>query len=426
MRINHLLLSSSSALVLLALAGVAMSQTSPTAPEGPQTTTTPETPPATASEATPPPPAEAPAPPPPRTTPESQAAPAITVPQVTVQAPQPRPARRTAPAVPGARSPLPLPPTAQPPTAAQPTTPSRFNPPFAPLTTITSNQIQASTSHELRQSVLHHARRHIRRACSGRGATGPARTCRLPGPRPGERRRHRRCLRSRPGPRGPDRSVDDPTNGDLPWPCGAALRVAGGRRHRRSHQQPHSHCCASGRHRSRVASRRDHRQQRVGKRTAARRRLAQCGDPRRRLRPPRRRLPHPELSLSLPARPRTGRERETAELVAALRGCRRRRLLPVRRRLCRHRDLPFRQRLSRPRPRGGGEPDPHQAGADQDHQQGRVPPAIRRHRRRPLLGRIHRLQARRDRTQRPSASSRSRPLSRTARARARSRSSPCR
>ena len=52
---------------------------------------------------------------------------------------------------------------------------------------------------------------------------------------------------------------------------------------------------------------RHHGRQRVGERSAARRRLAQCRHPRRLLRPPRRRLSHPELSLSVSARSGAGR-----------------------------------------------------------------------------------------------------------------------
>jgi iron complex outermembrane receptor protein len=117
-RISRLLLLSSSALVLLSLYGVALSQTPPPAPEQPPATT-PPAPPSADSE--------------------------VTIPQVTVQGRRPAP-RRTVPAAPGPRTatsrptPPPTPPTVQP-AAASP-----FNPPFAPLSTITSTQIQASPS----------------------------------------------------------------------------------------------------------------------------------------------------------------------------------------------------------------------------------------------------------------------------------------
>jgi iron complex outermembrane recepter protein len=138
---RRLFLLSSSALVLLCLAGVASSQTP--APETPPTT--PQTPPAEApqpQQGTP-------------ETPPTGTAPTVSVPQVTVEAPKPRPARRAAPATPvrtaaprPASAPTPTPPTAPtlPPsttTAGQPAATSAFQPPPS-LNTITSNQIQAS------------------------------------------------------------------------------------------------------------------------------------------------------------------------------------------------------------------------------------------------------------------------------------------
>src|SRR5262249_42129591 len=87
------------------------------------------------------------------------AAPAIPVPQVTVEASKPRPARRTAPAAP-ARTTLPSPPPPAPPpttppttpttttTAGQPAAPSPFQPPPS-LNTLNSAQIQASESKSL-------------------------------------------------------------------------------------------------------------------------------------------------------------------------------------------------------------------------------------------------------------------------------------
>jgi iron complex outermembrane recepter protein len=150
-RKRRLLLLSSSALMLLCLAGIASPQTP--APETPPATTTPETPPATPET----PPAEAPASQPQQGAPEpppTGAAPTVTVPQVTVEASKPRPARRAAPAAPArtVTRPPPAPPPAAaptPPTTPTTTTPgqpaaaSAFQPPSS-LNTITSNQIQAS------------------------------------------------------------------------------------------------------------------------------------------------------------------------------------------------------------------------------------------------------------------------------------------
>jgi iron complex outermembrane receptor protein len=142
MRNRRLFLLSSSALMLLCFADVASSQ----APETqPSTTTPPQTPPA-----------EAPQPQQgaqPETSP-SGAAPTITVPQVTVEAPKPRPARRAAPAAPArtATRPPPAPAAAPAPTPSttpttttpgQPAAATSFQPPPS-LTTLNSDQIQAS------------------------------------------------------------------------------------------------------------------------------------------------------------------------------------------------------------------------------------------------------------------------------------------
>ena len=113
-----------------------------------------------------------------------------------------------------------------------------------------------------------------------------------------------------------DRSAGDPEDRNLSRPRGAALRHAGGRRHRRGDQQPHPDDGAVRRRRGRVEGRPQQRQQRLGERAAARRRLAQRRDPCRHFRPPRRRLPHPELSVPVPAGSRAGGERPAAELVA--------------------------------------------------------------------------------------------------------------
>src|SRR5262249_38578707 len=95
-----------------------------------------------------------PAPEAPQAAPET--APAVPIPQVTVEAPKPRPARRTAPAAPArttAPSPPPAPPATTPPTApgttttaGQPAAP--FQPPPS-LNTLNSEQIQASQSNSL-------------------------------------------------------------------------------------------------------------------------------------------------------------------------------------------------------------------------------------------------------------------------------------
>src|SRR5499427_3844453 len=153
-RSRRLLLLSSSALVLLCFAGIASSQTPETPPETPPaTTTTPETPPtSTPAPETPAPQSQQPAPEMPQAEPGTP--PAVPIPQVTVEAPKPRPARRTAPAAPARTTtpspPPPAPPTTTPPpaaptttTAGQPAAASPFQPPPS-LNTITGNQIQAT------------------------------------------------------------------------------------------------------------------------------------------------------------------------------------------------------------------------------------------------------------------------------------------
>src|SRR5215813_5068070 len=154
---QRLLLLSSSALALLCFAGAASPQTPATPPETPPATTTPpETPPTPAPET----PAPQPSPPAPETPPaEPGIPPALPIPQVTVEAPKPRPARRTAPAAPARTAtpspPPPAPPTTTPPTvptttttAGQPAAPSPFQPPPS-LNTLNSEQIQASQSNSL-------------------------------------------------------------------------------------------------------------------------------------------------------------------------------------------------------------------------------------------------------------------------------------
>ena len=143
--------------MLLCSAGVAPSQTPATPPETPPATTTPQSPPAATTPQTPP--AETPAPqtqqPAQPETPATGEPPAIAVPQVTVEAPKPRPARRAPPATP-ARTAAPRPPappaepTPSPPTtpttttAGQPAATSLQAPPS--LNIITTNQIQGSTA----------------------------------------------------------------------------------------------------------------------------------------------------------------------------------------------------------------------------------------------------------------------------------------
>jgi iron complex outermembrane recepter protein len=155
-RSRRLLLLSSSALVLLCFGGVASPQTPETPPETPPaTTTTPETPPT--STPAPETPAPQPSPPAPET-PQAETPPAVPIPQVTVEAPKPRPARRTAPAAP-ARTTTPSPPPPAPPPTTPPTTPTTTatagqpaatspQPPPS-LNTLNSAQIQASESKSL-------------------------------------------------------------------------------------------------------------------------------------------------------------------------------------------------------------------------------------------------------------------------------------
>jgi iron complex outermembrane recepter protein len=161
-RKRRLLLLSSSALMLVCFTGVASSQTS--APEAPPATTAPETQPSTPTPQAPPatttpqtPPEGAPAAQPQQgapETPQSGAGQTVTVPQVTVEAPKPRPARPAPPAAPAqtatrpppapARAPAPTAPTSQSTsTTGGPSAASPFQPPPS-LSTITGNQIQAS------------------------------------------------------------------------------------------------------------------------------------------------------------------------------------------------------------------------------------------------------------------------------------------
>src|SRR5262245_18757 len=157
-RRRRVLLLSSSTLVLLCFAGIASSQTPETPPESPPATTTPPETPATPTPApeTPTPQSQQPAPETPQVEPTTP--PALSIPQVTVEAPKLRPARRTAPAAP-ARTTTPSPPPPAPPTTTPPTTPatttagqpaaaSPFQPPPS-LNTLNGEQIQASQSNSL-------------------------------------------------------------------------------------------------------------------------------------------------------------------------------------------------------------------------------------------------------------------------------------
>ena len=258
----------------------------------------------------------------------------------------------------------------------------------------------ADADTELRRRVLHATRRHVIDVRARHQPADPARLERFPRARAGERRRHRRRLGPEPGPRGADRSAGDPEDRNLSRARGAALRVAGDRRHRRGDQQPYSDHGAVRRRRGRTEGRPQQRRQRLGERAAARRRLAQRGDPCRRLRTPHQQLLDPELSVPLSAGSRAGGERAAAELVAHRRERIGRRLVAVRRRLRRRRGQPLHHRLPDPRPRSLRAAVAHPAGADQDHQQGRIPAVVFAGLRRPLLGRLHRLQAPRTRTQR--------------------------
>jgi hypothetical protein len=124
---------------------------------------------------------------------------------------------------------------------------------------------------ELRQPVLHPARRHVSRSRTGRLPPGAARPRRFPRPRAGERHRLHGRLRSRTGSRCSDRSAVDPEDRDLSRPGGAALRLAGGGRRGRGHQQSHSLRGAGGRLADPAPGRHHH-----GRPRSRRRRLVRC------------------------------------------------------------------------------------------------------------------------------------------------------
>ena len=227
----------------------------------------------------------------------------------------------------------------------------------------------------------------------------PARPQRLPRARAGERHRLRRRLRSQPGPCRADRSAGDPEDRDLP----RALPR-----------------CASARRRSAASSRRS---------TTAFRPSAPFGGVAAELKAAGttvdngwesallldagsrnaaihadvfgRRVGNyriPSYPYLFPPDPPPVVDGTAAELVGPRRGRQR-----WAARGCSTAAMPASRSPASPaiitsrasRPRSDRSPSP--AGADQDHQQGRVPPGTPRDRRRPLLGRLHRLQARRAR-----------------------------
>jgi iron complex outermembrane recepter protein len=141
---THLVLLSSAALVLLGLAGVAMSQTpsgTPPAQTSPAQTPQSQTP-QTPTDQTPTPEETPPTPP---ATPQQEPTAQPPLPPVDVTARRPRPT--TTPAQRGATAPAPRPQVQTPVATPQTTpTPPAAQQPFVPLTAITSGQIQASTS----------------------------------------------------------------------------------------------------------------------------------------------------------------------------------------------------------------------------------------------------------------------------------------
>jgi iron complex outermembrane recepter protein len=134
---TRFLLLSSSALVLLSLAGVAVSQTPPA--QTPQAQTPPAQTPQAPQDASP----SSQVPPPPET-PQTEPTPQPSLPPVDITARRPR---TTTPAQRGAAAPAPRPRVQTPVAVPQPTpTPPAAQQPFVPLNAITSGQIQASTS----------------------------------------------------------------------------------------------------------------------------------------------------------------------------------------------------------------------------------------------------------------------------------------
>ena len=245
----------------------------------------------------------------------------------------------------------------------------------------------------VRQPVLQHARRDFRGAGHGIVPPHSARPVGRQGPHSGERRRCGRRVGYCAGPRGADRSARDPAGRCRSRTGCAPLRLAGRRRRGRRQQQPDSDRRSSGWGGRGTEIGRDERQQGMGKRP-----VAGCGRPQRRrsrrhLRAILQRLQHPELSLSRSAKPRARRQRQTAEFSLAKRGSGGRRLLSVRRRLCRHRRLALHQRLFCSGYRDRGRAPAQRSRADQDYQQGRVSAGRGRACGRQVLDRIFGVQA---------------------------------
>ena len=240
----------------------------------------------------------------------------------------------------------------------------------------------------------------------------------LPGPHPGERHQFERRIGFRRRSRRATRSAGGGTGRGGAWPGDIALGLAGDRRRRQRHQQPDPRCAAlpaagadaqlwnaregdrAGRHgwtmlEIRDARRLQQRRQRPRWRCHPRCRRGQFRLPRRRVRPPRRRLPHPALSLSAAARPDASVQWAAAELVAPSRRTVGRRLLRLRGRICRRRGVALRKLLSHTGTGIDGDQHPHRHEPDQGHEPRRIPPAAERYRGDPVLARAHRLQARR-------------------------------
>ncbi len=151
------LLSSSALALACCLAGAARSQTAAEPPPAPAAQTPAATPPAAQT--------------PPAPTPTPTPTPPIVVPPVTVTAPPPP--RRPTPARPGPAAPR-VTPAAAPPVAPA-TTPRPPSQPYAPLSTITSGQIQQIAGAEFRRRVLHATGRYVVDIRARRQPADPAR-----------------------------------------------------------------------------------------------------------------------------------------------------------------------------------------------------------------------------------------------------------